>query len=657
MPRCFGVSFKTSLTILVLAVCTAAPVQAGSLKGVVQSGQGWWKRSIANAQVTLLEATTGVPVIIGTATSDAKGNFKISTGKVSSSSIFYVKADSGDGAILMTVLGPKIPSKAHINELTTVAACYSMAQFLRTGEISGNAFGLNVAAGMNDNIVSIDNGESSKVLQKSPNADQTNSLRLTRSLGNVLSACLSYPLVRTTFFELTTPVGGTAPENTVVALANLARDPAMSVAPIYTMSKLAWSYSDDLFEMPDAWTVTVKVNNSGSNKNLFGGPAAIAFDSQGYAWIANNVVQGSTPSAKHVMVLKPNGEPADGSKGTPKSPLSGGGLLGVGLGVTIDPFGDAWFGNFGWGGVNPTPEDNGSVSRFSASGKPISPKKGYQGGPVRAQGMGSDEDGNIWIASYGNDSVFAFPGGDPTDAKGIELYEGSHPFGMAIAPDGSAWVTMGGGLTGMNQSSVGKFVLNDEGEVEQQFLTPVGEALKAITVDPQGNGWFCSQGDGKVYAYSPDGNQLGAYSGGGVFHPWGINIDGEGNIWVANFGPLALNSNFTDGRVSKLCGANPAGWPPGKTMGDPLSPDTGYTLPSAGDEVLLADGTPLYGKKSGLTSYAPLMRQTGLSIDQAGNVWTCNNWKPLFVEDVLANPGGDGIVIFVGLAPPVRSKL
>ena len=49
------------------------------------------------------------------------------------------------------------------------------------------------------------------------------------------------------------------------------------------------------------------------------------------------------------MALKPNGQPADGSNGTPLSPLTGGGILGTGFGVTIDPQGSVWFGNFGWG--------------------------------------------------------------------------------------------------------------------------------------------------------------------------------------------------------------------------------------------------------------------------------------------------------------------
>ena len=46
------------------------------------------------------------------------------------------------------------------------------------------------------------------------------------------------------------------------------------------------------------------------------------------------------------------------------------------------------------------------------------------------------------------------------------------------------------------------------------------------------------------------------------------------------------------------------------------------------------------------------MRLTNSLIDQAGNVWALNNWKPDFNTDVTSNPGGDGVVIFVGLATP-----
>ena len=103
--------------------------------------------------------------------------------------------------------------------------------------------------------------------------------------------------------------------------------------------------------------------------------------------------------------------------------------------------------------------------------------------------------------------------------------------------------------------------------------------------------------------------------------------------------------------LTKLCGPDRAACPPGRKTGDPITPRTGYTMPTAGDQVLLHDGTPLYGPKAP-PSYIPMMRQTATAIDRAGNLWTVNNWKPNLTVDATANPGGDGIVIFVGLASP-----
>jgi hypothetical protein len=59
------------------------------------------------------------------------------------------------------------------------------------------------------------------------------------------------------------------------------------------------------------------------------------------------------------------------------------------------------------------------------------------------------------------------------------------------------------------------------------------------------------------------------------------------------------------------------------------------------------------------TFSSPLMRQTAVEIDQAGNVWAMNNWKPTFKIDAApqdGNPGGDGAVIFVGLAKPAKKR-
>src|SRR6266516_6895537 len=296
---------------ILLTADGALSASPGSLSGVVQTGGTRSSQPLPKVHVSLFEATTEQPTMLGQATTNGSGQFSIRYTRGTSQSIFFVQAHVTEGVRFITILGPNLPTSVTINELTTVAATYSMAQFLRTGAISGNSFGLQLAAGMNDNIVAFATGESSPVLLNSPNADQTNSLRSTRSLANLLAACVDDPDVTASLFDLTTPPGGLPPHNTAEALANLARDPGQNVDGIYALALLSDLYAPPLLEIPDAWTVTVKVNDSGSNEQdlLISGPGNLAFDRRGYAWVTNNTIQGTPCSGKFNVVLKSNGQP------------------------------------------------------------------------------------------------------------------------------------------------------------------------------------------------------------------------------------------------------------------------------------------------------------------------------------------------------------
>src|SRR5437660_7059126 len=156
------------------------------MNGVVQSGEK--NARPLSARVTLFEASTGKPRVVGQAKTDRSGSFAIETSTKASQSIFYATADLGGGVVLMALLGAKLPKRITINELTTVASAYCAAQFLVGGDIEGDSFGLRIAAGMNTNLVNVIDGRSSKVLLSSPNADETNSLRTTQSLANLLTS-------------------------------------------------------------------------------------------------------------------------------------------------------------------------------------------------------------------------------------------------------------------------------------------------------------------------------------------------------------------------------------------------------------------------------------------------------------------------------------
>lgn len=73
-----------------------------------------------------------------------------------------------------------------------------------------------------------------------------------------------------------------------------------------------------------------------------------------------------------------------------------------------------------------------------------------------------------------------------------------------------------------------------------------------------------------------------------------------------------------------------ANCPPGTGTGQPISPPMGYGF-------------------NGLT------RNTGIQIDPSGNVWIANNWKNFPLPD--KNPGGYQMVVYIGLAGPLRTPL
>lgn len=655
-----------------------------TLEGVVQSGGTDGAQQMSKVLVTLYQATGGAPEKLGTATTDIYGRFAFYTTNLPpSDSIYYAAATWGMGITLVTIIGPRVRGPITINELTTVAAAYSMAQFVsESGEIRGEAFRLRVAAGMSENLASPLTGDSSEVMLRSPNADETNSLRCSRALANlIVPSVRGMPGAFATLQQLTTP-GDDPPANTFQALVNIARNPANNVSAIYDQAK-EWEIYTPALECdpnatdpsrdcyPDAWTLVVKVNRTGDDTRMFGGPANIAWDANGYAWITNNVWQGTPNSCDYAVVLQPNGKPSDGTNGTPKSPVVGGGLTGAGFGVAIDANQDVWIGSYGWGKCDGCIPDPGIVSKFDKSGVAYS-AGGYTNGLHRVQAVAVDGDNNLWLASYGNNRVVVYLGCDPENwisypprhlSPGDTPEEvrddaqvkapGEEPFGIAIDPsDGSAWVTYASGLGGdVPPSHVCKFSIVD-GALSLDLDLTLGKSTKGIALDSRGNAWIGSGSDNTVYMVSRDGSQVCAFPGGpgGVDTPWSVAVDGNDDVWVANFGVIEPGSDYTNAAVSKLAGV---GSPPGLPVGSPLTPGTGYTLKTAGSPVLLANGEPLYEHGQ---SYSPLMRMTNVVVDAAGNLWAINNWKPRFGTDYperAGNPGGDGICIFVGLAKPL----
>ena len=410
---------------------------------------------------------------------------------------------------------------------------------------------------------------------------------------------------------------------------------AQSPQQLFQLSQTLAVYSPALILSPDAWTLAVRYDGNGMELD---GPGNMAVDKDGNVWSTNNYKYDSSPSTivcggQQLIKLAPTGSDAPGA------PYSGGGLYGAGFGIAIDPSNNVWVGNFGFKGMGCMDDLNllaRSISEFSADGTPLSGSGFTQGSVNQPQGTASDQQGNIWIANCTGDSVTVYAGGNPDSNKNFNNTNNnlglSRPFGLAIDGIGNAWVS-----SNYNNKVVG---IAPNGMPLEAFTGAGIDAPLGVAADSLGNVWVANSGVVELPCNGSDGglkpptstfsiteiNRGGKqpkavkFTGGGLRIPWGVAVDGNDNVWVANFGGQ---------RLSEFCGAQTANCPPGLHTGDPISPNTGYTF----------DG---------------LTRNTGVVIDPSGNVWVANNWE---IVPVQTNPGGHQFVVFVGLAAPVKTPM
>jgi sugar lactone lactonase YvrE len=547
----------------------------------------------------------------------------------------------GGPVVLASVLsGADAPSELVVNERTTVAAAYALARFTGPGGVSGGYPGVQNAAALAHNLADSGTGDLAPLLAAPPNGDLTSTMAEFNTLANLLAACVTGDGCDQ-LFDLARPPGGARPRDTLQAAVDIAHSPGHDAAALFALADTTHRYGPALTAAPDAWTVALRY---GGNGHELDGPGNIAFDADGNAWVTNNYRYGADPTVpvcggRTVLKFTPTGGDAPGA------PYRSGGLYGAGFGVTVDAKGSAWVANFGFQGagcpVDPTPLER-SVSQFAPDGTPLSPPEGWrQGGIAQPQGLAADRAGTVWVANCGADSVTRIPDGDATRAREIPTPALQKPFGAAADVGGRLWVS------GNGSDSVQ--VLAPDGTPEQ---TVTGGGLRrplAVATDSRGNAWVSNSGilpvpcgdttagdlaDATATAAEDAGPRPGAsvtlirsdgtpdpepFTNGGLFLPWGIAVDGDDTVWVANFGGH---------RLARLCGTDLGACPPGYRTGQPISPpDTGYT----------SDG---------------LERNTGLQIDPSGNVWLVNNWRTVPIQ---SNPGGHELVVLVGAAAPVAT--
>jgi hypothetical protein len=628
--------------------------------------------------VTLWAASAVEPRQLAQAKTDGGGRFVLDTQEtVASDVILYViakggeaQASSGDNPAiaLVSLLGNTPPANVVINEMTTVASVWTANQFIDGMAIKGHVLGLTIAAGNVPSFVDLQTGGWGTTIQDSLNGGQTPTMANFATLVDLLAGCATRvkPDACAKLFAASTLPKGDAPTDTLTAAQAIARYPWYQPERVFRLldefypipagkTMRAVPFMPYLNFSPSAWVLPLKFDGGGYRA---GGKAM--FDSEGNLWVGDNFTIGWQGQDSlwqgNATKFAPNGRPL--------SPMTtgfvGGGMQGGTFGAAVDTKDNAWLSSYG----------GKSIAVFDKNGKPLTPPEGitFDGKLGLMQGIIVTPGGDVWAVGITKNQLVHFPQGDLSKARLV--CEGHDvepcksflsPFHLGIDQQDRIWVTNAAG------GHVVRFPASDPSKAEK-FGT--GWSGSGLGIDSQGNVWvtnrfgssirgalkmadvaatmltggntdervtrtmFKQQGGsdgGSVTLLRPDGSEYpgSPFTGGGLPGPWAATIDGNDNVWVSNFAGAHAP-------VVQLCGTRTENCPPGFKTGDQISPPGGY----------VGGG---------------LQMQTDLAIGPAGDVWVMNNWQDIDScfgvppEELSTRCGGQGVVIFFGMAKPVRA--
>lgn len=614
----------------------ATPSVQGSLRGTVHGGQS----PVSGSTIQLWSvgggsygATSGALIsgaaltTAGEALTDANGNFDIS-GQYncpSSSTLVYITSTGGNpgltsgtnnsALVLMSALLPcgslnTLTGPIVINEVTTVASVYALAQFIGPGGSGGNIGapttggggaqqGLTNAYNQVQNIGDIYTGLAyTQTVYGTGYVPQAE----IHTLADILVPCVNSTGPGSSdcmnLFAAAKPSGGTLPTTVLGAMLDIALNPGNNVGTLFNLSTSNAAFQPTISVAPNDWTVAIAYDVSSINH-----PQGLTIDGSGNIWITGWVSE--NPANSEVAAITPLGQAALNNPYTSTTNLAGS------AGMAADLNGNVWVANS---------TGNSAVALDLLSGD-IALKYGPYpaaaelNAPLQVAVDGTTA-GNVWFTNSGNNTLteiipnpsFAtatynfYSGGGLSTPNGIALY--SVLFGAS-----SIWVANQG------DDSVSEFAPASGGATSGNNYTAGGVTAPAgAAVDGSGDIWVTNPSTNSVTELNSSGGALsptGGWTGGGLAGPSGIAIDGAGKFWVANTTTVAGTTNSS---ITELNGSGP------------LTSSTGY---------------------QSITLQSP----TQIAIDASGNVWAINT------NEVTAVHGHETVTGFLGLAAPVNMPL
>ena len=586
------------------------PTPVGSISGRVQGGLG----PISGSQVTLYAAgqsayKTGA-VAMGTAITDSGGNFRIGFTPPAKHKLLYLVAVGGNGGAgtnsaigLMSVVGlsdaPANP--VTLNELTTVAGEWALAQFIdSTGQQAGappsNVTGiLNAAAQAVDNLVDTSTGEPAirlpSALECSSGLPPVNCDGLDRlnTLGNIIAACVqssgpsgSLPscAAATGACDILLACSGTPVTGTALQAAHaIALNPAANVSYLFAASQGAVApYQPVLISAPDGFEIALSID---AEETGFNSPISLAVDLPGNVWITN-------PGAESVIKLNALGRFV-GNFRPPGSNLDGP------YDVAISAKGDVWVTNSGAASVTELDQAGNLIADRSPAGAVIN----------QPYGIKIDAADDVWVANLASDSVSEL------------ISAGDYANGVNFAPMGAA------------------------------FSEPV-----QIDIDTSANVWvtnFASMSVSELTASSSYATGLNFAPAGASFaSPLGLGVDASSNVWVANVSGLNVSELIASGGYSTGASLSPAAAALDRPAGLKIDSSGNIWTTNFGGGTLseLLAGCSS-GSCTGLNfnpAGADMNSPYGVTVDASGNVW-------------VVSPGNNSLSEFIGLAAPTGVRV
>ena len=573
---------------------TPSPTPAPCASGICGQVTGGLT-PIANSSITLFAVSaTGYgsgATSLGTLASGADGSFDLSSYTCPAGNPqTYITASGGNAGAgansaigLMAMLGPcnslSTSTTIGINELTTAAAQWALAQFFDSGGHTigappTNATGLKNAylgfanlADINSNTLAVSGNPSSLLpgpetcAAVSPPAN-CDALERLNTLSNILAGCVdssgpSSSACAELFCDATPGLtysgacsGTPAITDTMGAAHLIVSNPANSVNALYGLAAASAPFRPALGAAPDGWEIGLDFAPASAAFNEL---ASIALDGSGNVFAAN--INGSSMgNFGSVSELTAASGYATGLNFAPP-----GASFDVPYSMAVDGSGDLFVANQGGHGINASVSELTAASSY-ATGLNFAPAGAEFASP---QSIALDGSSNVFVANEGNLT---------TNLGSVsELTAGSgYATGLNFNPPGASFdFLVSIALDGSNDVFAANYG-NSASELTAASSYATGVNFAAAAAAFKNPISIALDGSGNVFAANTDGgsgnfgsvSELTAgssYATGFDFAPAGaafnnpisIALDGSGNLFVAN--EIGDSNN---GSVSELTAAS-----------------------------------------------------------------------------------------------------